>query len=783
MSSNLDSPPLETPPSEERSPFTSIPDAFFRRRTGSRWLSQTKSASTSRTATNEVSFEVEHLGDIRAFDSGWLDDDVEEVMVVTKKDKKRRPLSAVVDSASRDRIRRSPYKVKLKGDNRTMDANQFEFIRSLVGDDGGETLLARKFDNGQIYTVKLVRKMSHSAARLVARMRNEQAALKLLTKLEVAFVMRLWWSFEDERAMYLVTAAGIIGLHERGLVHTDLRPECILIDEEGHVVISDFSKARFLRGDSATYRAESGACLPEDQMFHAPELVLGWDHDYVVDWWSFGLLLFWIFTRTHPFVIDADNVHSAILHSKIFHARLMEDYPAMDESVYRLVARCLQRNPALRIDGVGVKMHEYFEEIDWINVTTKRLPAPFSSLAKDTFPFTAMGTGDSSLRLSTANSASQDLGHFSFSWQRALSSSASMESTGSRATRQRRRSVRILASPGDVTVIPSQSTAPVDPLPDIPKTGPEDVSRTVSTSPPLEDVIDPDVSIIPSLSATPSIGLPLPSPLESRVGNLRKYASLNFDDLDSLASTNSSLPAAESSGPLLGHSESTTPLRKTKSILGISLESFRDADDSASSGSGRWTSKLRRRSQAGTPTPKTPVIPPTPPVPVPSTAGLPKGVEKIGNGIGYNHRDRRQAMNLASLTPRTCHALFSGRRGKNKQKRKDDPQSEPDRGSSGAHRDKDKDKDKEDQPVGTPSAQGQGREEEIEEDLMDEVMKEIYGDEWNAGASPDPDTSGAGMPWGDVLAPGSFEKAGDASFAGPGSTLRLVTSPSTPLLR
>ncbi len=88
-----------------------------------------------------------------------------------------------------------------------MDANQFEYIRSLLSDDGGETLLARKFDNGQIYTVRLVRKLSHSAARLVARMRNEQAALKLLTKLEVAFAIRLWWSFEDERAMYLVTVS------------------------------------------------------------------------------------------------------------------------------------------------------------------------------------------------------------------------------------------------------------------------------------------------------------------------------------------------------------------------------------------------------------------------------------------------------------------------------------------------------------------------------------------------------------------------------------------------
>ena len=514
-------------------------------------------------------------------------------------------------------------------------------------------------------------------------------------------------------------------------------------------------------------------------------------------------------------------MHSAILQSKIFHARLMDDYPAMDESAYRLVARV--RGLALVVYArFSDRVHSACNAIrlsvltasgsrctstlkkcmftstffgkgvltlpvvcsDWINVTTKRLSgslfravacsapdllaAPFSSLAKDSFPFTAM-SGDSSLRLSTANGASQDLGHFSFSWQRALPSSESLMSTGSRTTRRRRRSVRILGSPGDVTIIPSSNTAPVDPLSDIPKTAPDCAAQ--ATSPPLEDVVDPDASIIPSLSATPCIGLPSPSPLESRVGNLRKYASLNFDDLDSIASTNSSLPAAESSGPLLGHSESTTPLRKTKSILGISLESFRDADETSSFGSGRWTSKLRRRSQAGTPIPKTPIIPPTPPVP--PLAELPKGVERIGSGIGYNHRDRRPGMNLASLTPRTCHALFSGRRAKSKQKRKEDP--------PGSDRDGAAQKGAEDQATRTPSAQ-QGRGEEVEEDLMDEVMKEIYGDEWNAGTSPDPDTSGVGMPWGDVLTPSTFEKAGNASFAGPGSTLRLVTSPSTPML-
>ena len=379
-----------------------------------------------------------------------------------------------------------------------------------------------------------------------------------------------------------------------------------------------------------------------------------------------------------------------------------------------------------------------------------------------------MDAEDPSSRLSNANNANHDLGQFSFNWQRTLPSSGSIDSSGTKSARRRRQSLRI----GDVTVIPSPPSVPADPPRDYPKSTPDIVPQATPKSRSADGHVDADVSILPNFDDTPSVGLP--TPLESRVGKLRKYASLNFDDLDSLASTNSSIPAAESSRQL-GRSESTTPLRKTKSILGISLESFRDVDDSSSSGSGRWASKLRKRSQAGTPIPKTPIIPPTPPVP---PVELPIGVEKIGSGIGYNHRGRRPALNLASLTPRTCHAIFSGRRARSKQKH-EDLASEKD----GAR--------KEGQSaIRTPSARSahesereQGQYEDLEEDLMDEVMREIYGDEWNAGVSPDPDTSGAGMPWGDVLAPGTFGRAGDASFAGADSTLRLVTSPSTPMLR
>ena len=89
--------------------------------------------------------------------------------------------------------------------------------------------------------------------------------------------------------------------------------------------------------------------------------------------------------------------------------------------------------------------------------------------------------------------------------------------------------------------------------------------------------------------------------------------------------------------------------------------------------------------------------------------------------------------------------------------------------------------------------------EEEDPDLMDEVMREIYGDDWNAGddsvepavglrtprARSEPRRRGRGLGWADADADTDSASrfgmhAEDASFGGPDCTMRLITSPSTP---
>lgn len=88
-------------------------------------------------------------------------------------------------------------------------------------------------------------------------------------------------------------------MHALGIVHTSLRPESIFVGEDGHVFISDFDDAVFLQDDVERQDISCGTprttTSPE---YQAPEMVLEWEYDYAVDWWNFGLVLFWTLTGT-----------------------------------------------------------------------------------------------------------------------------------------------------------------------------------------------------------------------------------------------------------------------------------------------------------------------------------------------------------------------------------------------------------------------------------------------------------------------------------------------------
>jgi len=50
---------------------------------------------------------------------------------------------------------------------------------------------------------------------------------------------------------------GIEGLHTAGIIHRNLKPEHILVDEDGHIVIGGFGKSKEFRRSAAQQQSES----------------------------------------------------------------------------------------------------------------------------------------------------------------------------------------------------------------------------------------------------------------------------------------------------------------------------------------------------------------------------------------------------------------------------------------------------------------------------------------------------------------------------------------------
>lgn len=79
-------------------------------------------------------------------------------------------------------------------------------------------------------------------------------------------------------------------LHAAGIVHRDLKPENVLLDAQGHIVLTDFGCAKVLpEANGARRRRAFSNCGTVE--YQAPEMILGWAHDFAVDIWGFGMLL------------------------------------------------------------------------------------------------------------------------------------------------------------------------------------------------------------------------------------------------------------------------------------------------------------------------------------------------------------------------------------------------------------------------------------------------------------------------------------------------------------
>ncbi len=153
----------------------------------------------------------------------------------------------------------------------------------------------------------------------------------------------------DALAVAEPVLAALRAAHEARIVHRDVKPENVLLADDGRVKVADFGLARALSADSAHTRT-SGLLLGTVS-YLAPEQVLDSGTDARADVYAAGILLFEMLTGTKPYEGDTPiqvawkHVNERVPAPSTRRAGIP---PALD----RLVLRATDRDPDGRfLDG------------------------------------------------------------------------------------------------------------------------------------------------------------------------------------------------------------------------------------------------------------------------------------------------------------------------------------------------------------------------------------------------------------------------------------------------
>ncbi|MCJ1314590.1 pkb-activating kinase-like protein [Agyrium rufum] len=282
----------------------------------------------------------------------------------------------------------------------------FHFGRTLGEGSYSTVLAATDRQTLKEYAIKVLDKRHIIKEKKVKYVNIERDTLNRLT--DHPGVVRLYYTFQDERSLYFVLdlASGgellgvlkkmtsfdmectrfygaqildtIAYMHSRGVIHRDLKPENVLLDDQMHVKITDFGTAKILKlpTKSANGMTEPGIptssdSRPEDEESKAnsfvgtaeyvsPELLTEKSACKASDLWAFGCIIYQLLVGRPPF--KAGNEYQTFQKIVNLEYKFPPGFPPLAQD---LVERLLVLDPARRLSIEHIKNHEFFDGIPW----------------------------------------------------------------------------------------------------------------------------------------------------------------------------------------------------------------------------------------------------------------------------------------------------------------------------------------------------------------------------------------------------------------------------------
>ncbi|XP_008199672.1 ribosomal protein S6 kinase alpha-5 isoform X2 [Tribolium castaneum] len=307
--------------------------------------------------------------------------------------------------------------VNLSGVDR-VNMSHFDLLKVLGTGAYGKVFLVRKrggADNNRLYAMKVLKKATIvQKKKTTEHTKTERQVLEAVR--DNPFLVTLHYAFQTDAKLHLIldyVAGGelfthlyqrehftedevriYIGeiilalerLHSLGIIYRDIKLENILVDESGHIVLTDFGLSKELPREGDNDQRAYSFCGTIEYM--APEVVKGGTqgHDIAVDWWSVGVLTYELLTGASPFTVEGEkNTQQEISR------RILKTTPPIPDSLGKDVAdfisKLLVKDPRKRLgggegDAKELKKHSFFKSLDWEKLARKEIPAPFKPVIR-----------------------------------------------------------------------------------------------------------------------------------------------------------------------------------------------------------------------------------------------------------------------------------------------------------------------------------------------------------------------------------------------------------------
>ena len=275
------------------------------------------------------------------------------------------------------RTRGNPYYIR-----KMIEAlgSRYRLVRQIGAGGMGRVFEAVDTRTGEAVAAKIMFARAEAEPKAQLRFRQEGA---VLAALDHPNIVKVFGTFVDEHASWIVmellegrslgqllraqqgskglplrrvkelmqqVAGALTFAHEHNIIHRDIKPDNIMVDDEDHVTVTDFGVARLLRPAGTTSTLTSAGMMMGTPSYMAPEQIEGRRVDGRSDVYSLGAVLYEVVTGRMPFEGDDplsvafQHVHEAPVPPRLLNAAVPEDWES-------LILKALAKDPSDRFQS------------------------------------------------------------------------------------------------------------------------------------------------------------------------------------------------------------------------------------------------------------------------------------------------------------------------------------------------------------------------------------------------------------------------------------------------